>query len=53
MKNVEGYLSAFNNSFAVTDILVVGDNVGAATSVGKKWASAQILVPPVDGTNNL
>ena len=33
-----------------TNILVVGANIGAATSVGKNCAVAQILIPPVDGT---
>ena len=31
-----------------TNILVVGANIGAATSVGKNCAVAQILIPPVD-----
>ena len=45
----EGCLSEFTNSLAATNILVVGNNIGAATSVGKKCAVAQILIPPVDG----
>ena len=49
----EGCLSAFTNSLAATNILGVGDNIGAATSVGKKWTVAQILVPLVDGTKHL
>ena len=43
----EGCLSAFTNSLAATNILVVGDNIGAATSVGKKCAVAQVMIPPV------
>ena len=31
----KGCLSAFNNLLAVTNILLVGDKIGAATSVGK------------------
>ena len=50
MNNGKGCLSAFTNSLSATNILVVDDNVGAATSAGKKCAVAQILVPPVDGT---
>ena len=50
MNSGEGYLSAFINSLAANNILVVGDNIGAATSVGKNCAVAQILIPLVDGT---
>ena len=53
VKNGEGSLRSFTNSLAATNILVVGDNVGVATSVGKNWAAAQILVPPVDKTKHL
>ena len=49
----KGCLSAFTNSLAATNILAVGDNVGSATSVEKKWAVANILVPPVDRTKKL
>ena len=53
MNSGKGCLSAFTNSLAATNILVVGDNVGTAISVGKKCAVAQILVPPVDRTKTL
>ena len=33
--------------------LVVGDNIGAATYVGKNCAVAQVLIPTVDGTKHL
>ena len=49
----EGCLSAFNNSLAATNILLFWDKIGAATSVGKTFAVAQILIPPVDGTKHL
>ena len=49
MKSGEGFLSAFTYSLAYTNVLVVGNNIGAATSVGKNCAVAQILIPPVDG----
>ena len=47
----KGCLSAFTNSLSATNILLVGDNIGAATSVGKNCAVAQIMLPPVDKTN--
>ena len=53
MNNGKGYLSAFTNSLSANNILVVGDNIGDATSVGKNWAVAQIMVTPIDGTKNL
>ena len=53
MNSGEVCLSPFTNSLAATNILVVGDNIGAATSVGKNCAVAQILIPPVDGTKHL
>ena len=46
-------LSVFTNSLSATNILVLGDNIGAATSVVKNCAVAHILILPVDGTNNL
>ena len=49
----EGCLSAFTHSLAATNILLVGYNIGAATSVGKKFAVAQILIPPVGETKYL
>ena len=49
MNSDEGCLRAFTNSLAAIDILVVGNNIFAATSVGKSCAVAQILILPVDG----
>ena len=49
----KGYLSAFTNSLAATNILVLGDKIGAATSVRIIFAVAHILIPPVDGTKKL
>ena len=45
----EGFLCAFTNSLAATNILVVGNKIGAAKSVGRNCALAQIMTPPVDG----
>ena len=53
MNSGEGFLSAFTNSLAATNILIVVNNIGAATSVGKNCAVAQIMIPPVDRTNKL
>ena len=50
MSSGEGCLSEFNNSLAATNILVVGDNIGVAKSVGNNCAVAHILIPPVDVT---
>ena len=46
-------LRAFTNSFAATNTLVVGDNIGDATSVGNNCAVEHIMIPPVDGTKTL
>ena len=35
VNNGEGCLSVYTNSLSATTILVVGNNIGAATSVGK------------------
>ena len=51
MNSSEGSLSSFTDSLVATNILVVGDNIGAAISIGKNCAVAQILIPPVDRTN--
>ena len=53
MSSGEGCLSAFTNSLVATNILVVGDNIGAAKSVGKNCAVAQFMIRPVDGTKKL
>ena len=45
----KGCLSAFTNSLAAANILIFGDNICAATSVGKNCAVAQVLILPVDG----
>ena len=49
MNSGEGYLITFTNSLAATNILVVGDNIGAATSVEKQCAVAHVLIPSIDG----
>ena len=53
MNSGEGYLSAFTNSLAATNILVVGNNIGAAISVVNNCSVAQIMIPPVDRTKNV
>ena len=52
MNSGKGCLSAFTNPLDATNILVVGDKIGAATYVEKKCAVAQVLIPLVDGTKN-
>ena len=46
----KGCLSTFTNSLYASNILVVGDNIGAATYVRNNCAAAQVLIPPIDGT---
>ena len=53
MNSGKGCLREFTNSLAATNILVVGNNIGAAASVGKNCAVAQIMIPPVDGGKKL
>ena len=53
MNNGEGYLRAFTNSLAATNILVVGNNVGAAIYVGKKMGISTDSDSLVDGTKHL
>ena len=52
MNSGEGFLSAFTDSLDATNILVVGNNIGATTSVGKKLCSSTCSDPPCRRGNN-